>query len=124
MAKGREVEFRELVAKATAAGIVAGSAIVPRHMVVYGGRPGEERTRYDVPEGPCGFAWINVTPGNSPFANFLKKSGLARKAYHGGVDVWVGEYGQSLDRKEAYANAYAEVLSGAGIKAYAGSRMD
>lgn len=120
----RDSEFSALVARAAAAGRVAGNAIVPRHMVVYGGRPGEVPVRYDVPEGPCGFAWINVSPGNSPFANYLKKNGIAHKAYRGGVDIWVGDYGQSLDRKEAHANAYAEVLREAGIRAYADSRMD
>ena len=36
----------------------------------------------------------------------------------------VSQYGQSLEKKEAFANAYAEVLSDAGVRAYVDSRMD
>lgn len=77
-----------------------------------------------VPEGVCGFAWINVRPGFSSFAKWLVKNGKARAAYSGGVDIWVSEFGQSMDRKEAYAHAFAKVLSDAGVNAYASSRMD
>lgn len=74
---------------------------------------------------PCGFAWIKVRPANSPFANWLKKNGHVRGvAYHGGVDIWVHEFGQSMQRKEAFAHAFAEVIYNAGIKAYAQSRID
>lgn len=46
--------------------------------------------------------------------------------YYGGVSIWVGGFGQSVQRKEAYANAFAEVLNERveGVRAYAGSRMD
>jgi len=74
----------------------------------------------------CGFAWVNITPGNSKVANFLKKKSLARKSYDGGVDVWNpgGSYTQSMDVKEAGAQAFAEVLRKYGFKAYARSRAD
>jgi hypothetical protein len=65
---------------------------------------------YLLDEGACGFAWITIRPGNSKLANAYKKLGLAKSAYGGGVSVWVGEFGQSIDRKSAYANAYAEKL--------------
>ena len=44
--------------------------------------------------------------------------------FRSGLSVWVSEGGQSMERKEAYARAYADVLRAAGIEAYAGSRMD
>ena len=74
----------------------------------------------------CGFAWVNIRPGNSPLANQLKKLGLARKSYEGGVDVWNpgGSFTQSMDVKEAGAEAFAEVLKKYGFKAYARSRGD
>ncbi len=65
-----------------------------------------------------------MKPGNSWFARFLKAAGLARKAVYGGVSVWVSAYNQSMERKEAYAHAFANVLRSVGIDAYAESRMD
>jgi hypothetical protein len=36
----------------------------------------------------------------------------------------VGEFGQSLEQKEAYASAYAAVLKNYGVNVYTNSRMD
>jgi hypothetical protein len=49
-----------------------------------------------------------------------------RKSYNGGLDLWNpgGSFTQSMDIKEAGAEAYAEVLRQSGIKAYACSRAD
>jgi len=80
---------------------------------------------YFVGDGVCGFAWVNISPGNCAFANWLKKSKLAdRDSYYGGVTVWVHDFNQSMTRKEAYAGAFARVVREAGIKAYCMSRMD
>ena len=84
---------------------------------------------YYVPQGLCGFAWVNVSPGNSSFANWLKKQGHARKSYRGGVDIWIRVGGQSFELKEAYAYAMAEIFHAnakeLGIRsAYANSRLD
>ena len=81
---------------------------------------------YVVDDGPCGFAWVTIYPGNSRLANQYKKLGLARPAYGGGVQTWVSEFGQSADRKYAYAQAYAaklQELTGE-TRIYAGSRLD
>jgi len=90
-----------------------------------------------VPDGPCGFAWIKIKPGNSPFANWLKKQTKDKgrrqfteillpegPAYSGGVDVWVSGFDQSVQKKETYAAAFAGVLHAAGIYAYSQSRLD
>lgn len=80
---------------------------------------------YHVPQGVCGFAWVNIRPGNSSFARWCTKNSKGRpNSYEGGVNVWVHQFGQSMECKEAYARAFAAVLTEAGIKAYAGSRMD
>jgi hypothetical protein len=78
------------------------------------------------PEGLCGFAWVKVTPGNSSFAKWLLKQKIVSGgAYGGGVDIWVSAFGQSYERKDAYAQAMAKVLvEELGIKAYAQSRLD
>ena len=122
--------FASLYDKARKAGLAAANACVPTPMVVGQAKglfsneivPGTEEV---VMDGPCGFAWINVKPGNSKFANWLKKNELARRdSYYGGVTIWVREFRQSMQLKEAYAYAFAKVLREAGIKAYASSRMD
>jgi hypothetical protein len=111
--------FKDLYAKAWAAGVVAASAKVPEPMVVSG-----MGKSYYVSEGVCGFAWVKVRPGNSAFAKWLVKEKLARGAYNGGVDIWIFDYNQSMDRKEAHARAMSKVLKEAGINAFADSRMD
>ena len=78
-----------------------------------------------VMDGMCGFAWVNVKPGNSRFAKWLRDNGLARKdGYYGGVTVWVSQFGQSSTRKIAYAGAFAAVLREAGYNACARGRLD
>jgi len=81
--------------------------------------------QYVVEGGPCGFAWINIRPGNCKFANWLKKNKLASAdSYYGGVSIWVHEFGQSMALKEAYAQAFSRFIEGYGIKSYSMSRMD
>lgn len=76
----------------------------------------------------CGFAWVDVyvTRTNSKEAKELIKMGF-RKDYKpkclsmwnpGGLNV------QNIDIKEAGALAMAKRLQEAGLKAYAGSRLD
>jgi hypothetical protein len=124
-----KTNFSALVAKAEAAGAAAAAACVPVGMVVseadvMSGAPLPGGRSWYVADGVCGFAWISVRPANSSFGLWAKKAGIAKPAYGGGLQIWVSGYGQSMQKKEAYAEAYAKVLSEAGIKAYAGSRMD
>jgi len=88
---------------------------------------------WHVPSGVCGFAQINIrmnTPQNKKFLGDLKKARLVgehkswSKAYNGGFMYWVSLGGQSMELKEAYAHAFAKVLTSYGITAYAQSRMD
>lgn len=118
---------RNIFEEAHAAGMKAGEAHTPRPAGFYradmnGNRLSETEIVFD---GVCGFAWIIVKPGNSRFANFLKAESLGRRdSYYGGVNVWVGYFNQSMEKKEAYADAFAKVLTDHGIKAYSMSRMD
>jgi hypothetical protein len=111
--------FQEIVDKAYKAGIEAGKNARPIPMYVID--QGIPIDRID--DGACGFAWI-AFPGNTSFGKWAKKQGLARSHYPSGLCVWVSEFGQSVDRKEAFAGAYAKVLKENGIDAYAGSRLD
>lgn len=75
-------------------------------------------------DGLCGFAWVNISPARGAFVNWLKSQEIGGKSYYGGYEIWVREFGQSVDRKSAFAGAFAEVLNKYGISAYAGSRLD
>jgi len=81
----------------------------------------------------CGFAWVTVYPehkGNTRAGKAERKILEAmgfRKDWTGkAYELWnpTGYAGQSMDVKEVGAQAYAEVLRGAGFKAYMGSRAD
>jgi len=122
-------ECQALYNRAFAAGIEAAKACVPTAMTVtQHANPFDSSSavlfRDVVADGPCGFAWVVVRPGNSSFARWLKSQGLARPGYDGGVHIWISSYNQSMQRKEAHARAMARVLRDAGINAYADSRMD
>ena len=80
---------------------------------------------YHVPGGVCGFAEINVRPGTSSFAHWLKRNvARASKAYYGGIRVPIMTYGQSYETKCAHAEAAVSVLREAGIRATVNSRLD
>jgi len=78
-----------------------------------------------ISDGVCGFASIWIKPANCKFAKYLVKNGKARKSgYQSGVCIWVSDFNQSLQKKEAYAQAFAKVLVKNGITAWAESRID
>jgi len=121
------LDLATLFETAHAAGMAAGTGVVPMPMVV------TPVDIFDRPTGPsyapimdgvCGFAWITIRPGNSRAAKFAKANLGARPGYHGGMEIWVSYFNQSMTRKESYAHAFAKVLTDAGFTAYAGSRMD
>lgn len=121
--------WRELFDRAHAAGMAALKSHTPRPMTVVGHtNPLDDsspvREAWHVSEGVCGFAWVVIHPGNCSFACWLRKNKIGHKHYYGGWEIWVSEGGQSMERKQAYAQAFAEVVKTAGIKAYTGSRMD
>ena len=75
-------------------------------------------------DGLCGFAWVNIKPARGAFVNYLKSRNVGSKGYYGGYEIWVREFGQSVDRKAAFARAFADVLAKYGINASVGSRLD
>lgn len=132
--KTKTNHYVELFNKAIAAGNAALKATTPNPMVVT-----EHENMFDdnspvknswfVADGPCGFAWVNVKCKGEGlrFINALKKHGLDRwrkDDYYGGYTYWVREGNQSIQLKEAYAEAFASVLREGGINCYASSRLD
>lgn len=122
--------FEEILAEADAAGKAAVEKlnVVPMVVSSHVNQLDDNSPvvkQWYVPDGVCGFAWVNVKPGNSPFANFIKAKGIGRAdSYEGGVRISISDYNQSLQKKEAHAIAFAEVLQAHGIKASGMSRID
>ena len=125
----KELALKAMFDKARAAGLAAGESAVPTPMVVSQHADAFDdkspvKQSWFVPDGVCGFAWVTLRPGTSPAARFAKKFLGARRGFHGGMELWVSEFGQSMARKEAFADAFAKVLKDHGVTAFAGSRMD
>lgn len=128
--EARYAAFEALLTRAREAAHAAGSAAEPRPMTVV--EPSDPlnpnspiRRAWHVAAGACGFAWVAVHPANSSFARWAAKNGYAeRSAYDGGIKFHIRGFGQSVDCKYAAALAMADVLRGAGLEAYAQSRLD
>jgi len=117
----RYAGFAALFDNAARIGFEAGRNADPAPMAVY--NPASDKTDV-VSEGPCGFAWVTIRPGNGSFARFLVKENLARRAYYGGVEIWISAHNQSYARKMENARAMAQHLRNAGIEAFPGGRLD
>jgi hypothetical protein len=122
-------ECEALYSKAHKAGLWAGNAVKPFAMVVE-----QHENAFDdsspvthrevVRDGLCGFAWIKVVPATGSFARWCRKNVRSHKGFGGGEHIWVRDFDQSFERKEAYACEFVNVLREAGLTAYAGSRLD
>lgn len=117
-----ELVFRNVYRKADLAGEKAAIAADEQMLEIAGYQPFPA----------CGFAWIVIRPGNCKFANWLKKEKSASKHYNGGVSLWVSKFGQSHDKKKAYARAFADTIENEliltqilpNMTVHAGSRLD
>ena len=123
--------FDDILAMAHAAGHIAATVKTPTPMVVcqHANMLDDNSPvvqAWHESEGVCGFSSVIIRPGNCAFANFLKKKcpSVTHKHYYGGLAYSVRDYGQSYERKDAYSNAFAEVLHKHGINASVDSRLD
>lgn len=117
-----ESQMMALYLKGDMAGKSLAAACVPAPMTVVDTISG--KVYEPIAAGVCGFAWVKIRPGTSSFAKFLVRKGIARRSYSGGVDIWISAYGQSYEKKLAYARGMAGVLAEAGFDAYASGRLD
>ena len=125
-----KVACEKLLEKAHLMGMDAGRSVGVTPMVV--GSPSTplgndidySKKTYFVEGGACGFAGVVIKPARGKFVSYLKSLGMGHKHYYGGWYFSVREFGQSLTRKEAYAEAFAKVLGEAGMRCYVDSRMD
>jgi len=125
------IDYGAIFDEADRAGVLAGTGAIPTPMVVgeakglFSNEFAEGAKKYFVADGVCGFAWVNIKPARGGFVTWLKKSGIGRlDSYYGGWTIWVHDFGQSYERKMAYAGAFAEVLRKHGITAHANGRLD
>lgn len=135
--------FQEIYDRAVAAGRTAAEALVPRPMAVQASNSLTGDFNWNKPyevveDGVCGFAWINVFGASkagrkdTPFVAWLRQKAQGDhfseygryEEYAKAWQIWVRGYGQSMQKKAAYAGAFAGVLKEAGIAAYAAERMD
>ena len=124
------VKEEKLLEKAHLMGMDAGRSVGVTPMVVgspstpFGSDIDYSKKTYFVEGGVCGFAGVVIKPARGKFVSYLKSIGMGHKHYYGGWYVSVREFGQSLTRKEAYAEAFAKVLGEMGMRCYVDSRMD
>ena len=124
------VKEEKLLEKAHLMGMDAGRRVDVSPMVVgtpttlFGSKIDYSKPTHVVESGVCGFAGVVIKPARGKFVSYLKSLDMGYKHYYGGYYVPVREFGQSLTRKEAYAEAYSKVLSEAGMRCYVDSRMD
>ena len=135
-------QWRSLLYHAQQKGDEAGDGCTPPVMIVYSPKvpffdetPDPTQPVYREPDGPCGFAWVNLKAKKGPegkearqFLNWLigRTAPAARgcepdirpnywmsgdKSYWGGYDFRISGFRQSLARKGAAAHAVAKVLS-------------
>jgi hypothetical protein len=120
--------FEAIYREAHEAGLKAGNEAIPTPMVVQSHANQLDdnspvKQEWYVSEGACGFAWVNVR--DRKFGLWLKAVGYGdHDSYYKGFSIWVGQFGQSITRKEAYAGAFARVLEAHGIEAHSNSRLD
>ena len=125
-----KVACEKLLERAHLMGMDAGRAASVTPMIVgspstpFGSDIDYSKPTEFVESGVCGFAGVVIKPARGKFVSYLKSIGIGNKHYYGGYYVSVREFGQSLARKEAYAEAYAKVLSEEGMRCYVDSRMD
>lgn len=62
----------------------------------------------------CGFAWVQITPGNHPFVRWLKAQNIGSKHYAKGWQIWGsrlhGLSTQSISVHEAASRAWANAV--------------
>ena len=125
-----KVACEKLLERAHLMGMDAGRRVCVTPMVVgtptelFGNEIDWDKSTYHVSDGVCGFAGVVIKPARGKFVSYLKSLGMGYKHYYGGWYVSVREFGQSMTRKEAYAEAFAKGLTEEGMSCYVDSRMD
>jgi hypothetical protein len=144
MVKMTDVEAMDIYREALDAGHTALQACRPTPMVVQEhvnmlDDNSQVKQEWFVGDGVCGFAWVHMKCKGvaGEFIRAMKRNGIAggendrggnirinHDSYYHHYSFWVHEGNQSMQKKEAFAEAFADVLKKHGIVCHAGSRMD
>jgi len=105
-----DLRFAAIYSTAVAKAIIAGQQYVAQY--------GEDAY--------CGFGWVEIPNGRSPFVNWCRKNKVGSKHWRKGWQIWrpSGNMTQSMTVLEIEAQAFADVLKEHGIEAWMGSRAD
>lgn len=129
--------YKAICDKANAAGEAAVEKLQVVPMIVgqetgfMSGKIDYNKPTYYVEDGVCGFSWVDVYPQHKGTTKLgkeerkvLESVGFQKSYESKRYYKWVSAYNQSMQKKEAYAQAYAMVLRENGVKAYHGSKLD
>ena len=98
------------VANATAEGTRAASTVTVEPIGWVTQQCPSNREAFYVHSGICGFAWVNVKGARGLMRQAFIDAGFSPSYSGSGLSMWVGAFGQSYDRKRAFANAFVESL--------------
>ena len=101
-----ETRWQAIYELADLAGKNAIVACVPKPMVIEGSV---------YMDGLCGSASVVVHDARRGFARWLRTSGKGKRHYQAGYAVYARQSDQSVERAEAYANAFSRVLRRNGV---------
>ena len=106
--RANHLQWASDLAAARDVAVAAVIGLTPTPMVV-ADRDGRQ---WVVDGGPCGFARVEVRPRNTAFARWLVQyAGWMSSDYHKCVYMNISDYGQSMERKEVFAQAFADCLT-------------
>ncbi len=91
------------------------------------GNVAEDAERYRCDEGLCGFAWVKFKGADrrTKWGKYLYNREDTSLDGYNKIHMWIRAGGQSVERKEAYAEAFCEVMvEEYGIECYHLSRLD
>ena len=129
MPTNRRLDYARVWSEAFSEGVDAGLSEQPVPMVVTSAYNKDFKDdspvvrEYVVQGGVCGFAWLEYK-GNTRFAKWARDAGLSHNAYPTGHMISCPHFGQSMQRKEAWARAISKALLRNGIEVQVRSRMD
>jgi hypothetical protein len=104
-------KWTRLLELARAAGIKASKDIIPTPMVVQWNNKHEV-----IDEGVCGGAYVVVSNARNGFARWLRASHVGEPTTPSGQGIFAESAGQSKERAESYAHAFANVLKMNGVE--------
>jgi hypothetical protein len=98
-------QFRNDLEDAFTVAMLAGNAANPTPMAVYNPASG---ATHIVSDGVCGFAYVTIRPRTCKLARFAVDCGWRSNSWHKRIELSIQEFGQSLARKEAFAEAFTK----------------